>query len=104
MPELLPDRPEPVEITEYSVSPETFLHDIVDLDVPCKGQPELFFPVNGRGTSSRYEHMRVRRAKEICGACAVRAACLEGALLRREASGVWGGESIKFGKISRKPR
>ncbi len=41
----------------------------------------------------------VERAKALCGDCPVRAACLAGALERREPWGVWGGELIVAGVV-----
>jgi len=41
----------------------------------------------------------IRRAKEICGLCAVKEECLQGALERREPWGVWGGQLFANGKI-----
>jgi WhiB family transcriptional regulator, redox-sensing transcriptional regulator len=38
-------------------------------------------------------------AKSLCGGCVVREACLAGALDRREAAGVWGGQLIVDGVI-----
>lgn len=38
-------------------------------------------------------------AKALCGECPVRQPCREGALARREPSGVWGGELFFQGKI-----
>jgi WhiB family redox-sensing transcriptional regulator len=41
----------------------------------------------------------IARAKRICAECPVMAACLEGALARREPWGVWGGQLFLGGKI-----
>lgn len=41
----------------------------------------------------------LERAKEFCATCPVRAACLDGALLRREPHGVWGGEILEQGVV-----
>jgi WhiB family transcriptional regulator, redox-sensing transcriptional regulator len=38
-------------------------------------------------------------AKSVCAGCQYRSRCLEGALERGEACGVWGGELIANGKI-----
>lgn len=46
--------------------------------------PESFFPEKGGS---------VRDAKRLCGACEVRAECLEYALARDERFGIWGGLS-----------
>jgi WhiB family transcriptional regulator, redox-sensing transcriptional regulator len=41
----------------------------------------------------------IRRAKEFCGGCSVREACLDAAIARREPWGVWGGELFANGKV-----
>ena len=41
----------------------------------------------------------IARAKAICSNCAVREACLDEALTRREPWGVWGGELLVNGRI-----
>ncbi|GGU28578.1 transcriptional regulator WhiB [Streptomyces violascens] len=48
--------------------------------------PEFFFPAPGSST---------REAKQLCGACEQRKACLEYALANDERFGVWGGLSEK---------
>ena len=49
----------------------------------CRGiDPDLFYPVSDEEADP---------AKEICGLCPVRTACLEHALAGRERDGVWGG-------------
>jgi WhiB family redox-sensing transcriptional regulator len=48
--------------------------------------------------------MQVAEAKSLCGACPVRAQCLEGALSRQEPAGVWGGELFEDGRIIAKKR
>lgn len=54
-------------------------------DAACRGvDPDLFFPERGEST---------REAKEICGICPVRRACLEHALAHGERHGIWGGTS-----------
>jgi WhiB family redox-sensing transcriptional regulator len=58
---------------------------------PCsEHDPELWF-------AERPELLR--RAQAICADCPVRAACLNGALARREPWGVWGGEIVVGGRI-----
>lgn len=44
----------------------------------------IFYPERGDGS---------REAKEICGSCVLRAACLEEALNNNEIYGIWGGLS-----------
>jgi WhiB family redox-sensing transcriptional regulator len=48
----------------------------------------------------------INRAKAFCQECAVRSACLDAALERREPWGVWGGELLLNGKIvaNKRPR
>ena len=41
----------------------------------------------------------ILRAKAFCQECAVRVACLDAAVVRREPWGVWGGELFANGKI-----
>lgn len=59
----------------------------------CRGEgilTELFFSD---------DVLDIARAKAICARCVVRAACLEGALVREEPWGVWGGELFSNGQI-----
>ena len=59
--------------------------------VPCRTYgPELFFAESPAD---------VERAKSLCQPCPVRAACLAGALERREPWGVWGGELLVQGVV-----
>ncbi|QWF79047.1 WhiB family transcriptional regulator [Amycolatopsis sp. CA-230715] len=46
----------------------------------------------------------LERAKGLCGDCPVRAACLAGALARREPWGVWGGEIFERGAVVARKR
>jgi WhiB family transcriptional regulator, redox-sensing transcriptional regulator len=62
----------------------------VGLDLPCTEDPELFFAEAPAD---------VEAAKALCQGCKIRAACLEGALDRREPWGVWGGELLLRGTI-----
>jgi WhiB family redox-sensing transcriptional regulator len=58
---------------------------------------ELFFSQKPRD---------IAHAKRICAACPVMAPCLEGALVRREPWGVWGGQLFLDGRIlaTKRPR
>lgn len=62
-------------------------------------RPEWFDAAECRGTppgvfyTERGENARVRKAKQICRGCDVRAECLEFALSTGEKHGVWGGLS-----------
>jgi len=62
----------------------------VGLDLPCTEDPELFFAEAPAD---------VEAAKALCQGCKIRAACLEGALERREPWGVWGGELLLRGTV-----
>ena len=67
-------------------------------DVPCRQEdPELWFAEAPDD---------VEFAKALCRMCPVRAACLDGALERREPWGVWGGELFLGGSVvaRKKPR
>ena len=59
-------------------------------DLPCTDDPELFFAESPDD---------VETAKALCRECPARAACLAGALKRREPWGVWGGELFLRGAI-----
>ena len=58
--------------------------------LPCRRNPELFFAESPRD---------VEQAKALCRECGARAACLAGALGRREPWGIWGGELLAGGTI-----
>lgn len=58
--------------------------------LPCKDDPELFFAESPDD---------VEFAKSLCRSCAVRTACLAGAIARAEPWGVWGGELFLRGEI-----
>lgn len=50
----------------------------------CRGiDPDIFYPVDDDDDAEG--------AKEVCGSCQVRQACLEFALVTHERDGVWGG-------------
>ncbi|MZE54935.1 WhiB family transcriptional regulator [Streptomyces sp. SID5770] len=53
--------------------------------------PELLFPIGDSGPALLQEE----EAKAVCRRCPLMAACLQGALDRGEAAGVWGGMSEK---------
>lgn len=56
----------------------------------ANANPELWFAERPSDLS---------RAKAICVGCPIRAACLAGALDRREPWGVWGGEIVEHGVV-----
>jgi WhiB family transcriptional regulator, redox-sensing transcriptional regulator len=62
----------------------------VGSDLPCTDDPELFFAESPDDVES---------AKALCRECPARAACLAGALKRREPWGVWGGELFLRGAM-----
>lgn len=58
---------------------------------PCQGEnAHLFFAADPRD---------LEQAKSLCGDCPARAACLAGAIQRREPWGVWGGEVFDGGVV-----
>jgi WhiB family transcriptional regulator, redox-sensing transcriptional regulator len=60
-------------------------------ELPCLSHdPELWFAQHPR---------QIEQAKELCGECPIREACLLGALARRESAGVWGGQLLENGVI-----
>jgi WhiB family transcriptional regulator, redox-sensing transcriptional regulator len=59
-------------------------------ELPCREDPELFFAESPDD---------VEFAKSLCQSCAVRMACLAGAIAREEPWGVWGGELFLRGEI-----
>ena len=70
--------------------------DWVETDTPCRSyDPELWF-------AERPDDVAL--AQTLCGDCALRAACLAGALERREPWGVWGGELFERGSVVARKR
>ena len=55
---------------------------------PCQADPSLWFPEARTAAGRRAE---AEQAKAICRECPFRAACLAGAVTRRELYGIWGG-------------
>ncbi|MGF7234628.1 MAG: WhiB family transcriptional regulator [Frankia sp.] len=53
------------------------------------GDPDAFFPPDGRNTKARAA--AEARARRICADCPVRRPCLATAIFRQEEHGVWGG-------------
>lgn len=65
-------------------------------ETPCRAHdPELWFAD---------DPARVEQAQELCRTCPVQAACLAGALERREPWGVWGGELFERGAVVARKR
>lgn len=64
--------------------------------LPCHtAEPELFFADSD---------IEIAAAKNLCGTCPMKAACLEGAISRMEPCGVWGGELIEDGAVIERKR
>jgi WhiB family redox-sensing transcriptional regulator len=69
---------------------------VAPVELPCRRyDPDLFFAE---------EPADVEFAKTVCGDCAIRAACLTGALARAEPWGVWGGELLAAGAVVARKR
>jgi WhiB family redox-sensing transcriptional regulator len=49
--------------------------------------PDVFFPVGSTGSAVE----QIEAARRICGACSVRAECLDFALATNQEAGIWGG-------------
>jgi len=65
-------------------------------ELPCRaGDADLWFAESPA---------ELERAKNLCSDCPVRAACLTGALARREPWGVWGGEIFERGAVVARKR
>ncbi|MFC5908257.1 WhiB family transcriptional regulator [Streptacidiphilus monticola] len=70
--------------------------DTLGVPIPCRTlDPEVFFAESPAD---------VEYAKSLCGTCPVKAACLAGALERREPWGVWGGELFVQGVVVARKR
>ena len=87
-----------VPVPEVDLMTLTAFDDIeaVEGTIPCRSyDPEVFFAESPAD---------VEYAKALCGECPVRAACLQGALERREPWGVWGGELFIQGVVVARKR
>ena len=70
--------------------------DWIETSTPCRSyDPELWFAERPA---------EVAHAQALCGECSLRAACLAGALERREPWGVWGGELFERGQVVARKR
>ena len=70
--------------------------DWIETSTPCRSYaPELWFAERPA---------EVAHAQALCGECSLRAACLAGALERREPWGVWGGELFERGQVVARKR
>ena len=86
---------DPRDVTDYpDAVAEEFLEPIgrhAPLGLPCQvHDAELWFAEKPAD---------LERAKALCADCPVRAACFAGALERREAAGVWGGQIFQDGRV-----
>ncbi|MFF4649708.1 WhiB family transcriptional regulator [Streptacidiphilus sp. ASG 303] len=95
---------EPITPADKAGPPEVSLMQITALaeadalgeTIPCRSyDPEVFFAE----TPADVEY-----AKTLCATCPVKAACLQGALERREPWGVWGGELFVQGVVVARKR
>jgi WhiB family transcriptional regulator, redox-sensing transcriptional regulator len=68
----------------------------------CAGHPDPDMWFRGKGGFPNPGYSR--EAKQICGACPVRAECLEYALEVKEDFGLWGGATAKERKEIRRER
>ena len=65
-------------------------------NLPChSADPETFFAE---------DNVEVAYAKTLCAGCPMKAACLEGALSRKEPCGIWGGGLFEDGKVIKEKR
>lgn len=70
-------------------------------DALCRDtDPELFFPVGTTGEAL----VQIDRAKQVCGECTVREACLNFAIETNQDCGVWGGTSEDERRVIRRRR
>jgi WhiB family redox-sensing transcriptional regulator len=85
-------QPAPTGVISPALAGDEFTTPAVgsELELPCRDDPELFFAESPDD---------VEFAKSLCMGCAVRMACLAGALERREPWGVWGGEVFQRGEV-----
>jgi WhiB family transcriptional regulator, redox-sensing transcriptional regulator len=94
-----PDGPTPMEVTpmQLTTATEPTLDERSEFGpIPCRAyDAELWFAESPAD---------VELAKSLCTGCPVRAACLAGALERREPWGVWGGQLLVQGAIVARKR
>jgi WhiB family redox-sensing transcriptional regulator len=82
--------------TDLTHTPGLQAPDWIDASTPCRSyDPELWF-------AERPDEVALAQA--LCGDCALRTACLAGALERREPWGVWGGELFERGSVVARKR
>ena len=69
----------------------TLQGEVGAVELPChNSDPEIFFAE---------DMATIQLAKSACGACPMKAACLEGAISRGEPCGVWGGQLFDNGRV-----
>ncbi|SDZ46053.1 WhiB family transcriptional regulator, redox-sensing transcriptional regulator [Amycolatopsis xylanica] len=86
----------PDVFTEAGVGDLFDAFDSPEYTLPCRsGDADLWFAE---------APSELERAKGFCGDCPVRAACLAGAVARREPWGVWGGEIFERGVVVARKR
>jgi Transcription factor WhiB len=74
---------------------------IYGADPPCVARPELFFGPDLTRDEPPGEHAaRVAVARQVCGSCPVRLACLGFALRTRPGAGVWAGLDADAGELA----
>ena len=66
-----------------------------DVVLACRQDPDLWFAESPAD---------VEAAKARCSGCPIQAACLAGALERREPWGVWGGQLVVSGQVVARKR
>jgi WhiB family redox-sensing transcriptional regulator len=82
--------------TDLTDTPGHQAPEWIDASTPCRSyDPELWF-------AERPDEVALAQA--LCGDCALRTACLAGALERREPWGVWGGELFERGSVVARKR
>ncbi|MCW2600526.1 MAG: WhiB family transcriptional regulator [Frankiales bacterium] len=75
--------------------------DTADFDEACKLVPRQELPCHTVDPDLWFAESPadVETAKALCAPCPLKAACLAGALQRREPWGVWGGELVLTGVV-----
>jgi len=81
---------QPIEVTNETEVREPAWQDLARCNDGTGSMTELFF-------SEQLDD--IAAAKAFCQECPVKEDCLEGATIRREPRGVWGGELFVNGKI-----
>ena len=77
---------------------------LIELDPISSGSPDLPCRVYDPDLWFAESPAELELAKSFCADCPARAACLAGALSRREPWGVWGGQILERGRILSRKR